>query len=167
MPAHPAAQPHEIDPEQKADSLFTGLLSASGRKLTLRKPPLELSQLHISRIAKRHHNRCTTGVLLPDIKGKDVEMELLLVFTAVAAFVLLVKHTKAKCRIFELTLNPEARQNEVEAQRNDLIQGARNRLEQAEEKLQSAAAKADRIIELARLRDWLLHMLMNGQVTVK
>ncbi|WP_312388819.1 hypothetical protein [Stutzerimonas nitrititolerans] len=94
-------------------------------------------------------------------------MELLLVFTAVAAFVLLVKHTKAKGGIFELTLNLKARQNEVEAQRNDLIQGARNRLEQAEEKLRSAAAKADRIIELATLRDWLLHMLMNGQVTVK
>jgi len=114
-------------------------------------------------------------------------MELLLIIAVVAAFVLLVKHTKAKGRISELTLNLKARQNEIadlerevvrlrgdlqvqlqalqrfkpiqnveveakrlrfeaEAQRDDLVQGARNRLEKAEEKLQSAVAEADRIV---------------------
>jgi len=97
-------------------------------------------------------------------------MELLLVIAVVAAFVLLVKHTKAKGRISELTFDLNARQNEikdlerevvrlrgdlqvrlqelqrfkpfqdveaeakrlrieVEAQRDDLVQGARDRLE--------------------------------------
>jgi hypothetical protein len=50
---------------------------------------------------------------LPDIKGKDVEMELLLVIASIAAFVLLVKHTKAKGRISELMLNLQARQLEI------------------------------------------------------
>ncbi|WP_045159458.1 hypothetical protein [Stutzerimonas stutzeri] len=41
-------------------------------------------------------------------------MEILLVIAVVAAFVLLVKHTKAKGRISELTSNLKARQNEIE-----------------------------------------------------
>lgn len=120
-------------------------------------------------------------------------MELLLIVAVVAAFVLLVKHTKAKGRISELTLNLKARQNEIadlerevvrlrgdlqvqlqalqrfkpiqdveveakrlrveaEAQRDDLVQGARNRLEKAEEKLQSAVAESDRIVAMANER---------------
>ena len=120
-------------------------------------------------------------------------MELLLVIAVVAAFVLLVKHTKAKGRIAELTLKLKARQNEIddleravvrlrgdlqvqlqelqrfkpiqdveaeakglrieaEAQRDFLVQGARNRLEKAEEKLQSAVAEADRIVAMANER---------------
>ncbi|NIM31648.1 MAG: DUF4041 domain-containing protein [Pseudomonas stutzeri] len=120
-------------------------------------------------------------------------MELLLVVAVAAAFILLVKHTKAKGRIAELTLNLKARQNEIEAlerevvrlhgdlqvqlqelqrfkpiqdveaeakrlrveaqaQRDDLVQGARNRLEKAEEKLQSAVAEADRIVAVANER---------------
>ena len=117
-------------------------------------------------------------------------MELWLVIAAVAAFVLLVKHTKAKGRISELMLNLKARQNEIkdlelevvrlrgdlqtqlqelhrfkpildaeaeakrlrieaEGQRDELVQGARNRLEKAEEKFQSAVAEADRIAGIA------------------
>lgn len=111
-------------------------------------------------------------------------MELLLVIAVVAAFVLLIKHTKAKGRISDLPSNLKARQNEIadlerevvrlrsdlqvqlqelqrfkpiqdveaeakrlrveaEAQRDDLVQGARKRLERAEEKLQSAVAEAE------------------------
>jgi len=41
---------------------------------------------------------------------------------------------------------------EAEAQRDDLVQGARNRLDKAEEKLQSAVAEADRIVAMANER---------------
>ncbi len=43
------------------------------------------------------------GVPLPGIKGKDADIELLLVIVAVAAFLLLVKHAKANGRISERT----------------------------------------------------------------
>jgi len=52
-------------------------------------------------------------------------MELLLVIAAVAAFVLLVKHTKAKGRIAELTLNLKARQNEIEDFEREVVPARR------------------------------------------
>ncbi len=65
------------------------------------------------------------GVPLPAIKGKDAEMELLLVIAAVAVFVLLVKHTKAKGHISEPRLNLKARQNETEDLKRELIADSR------------------------------------------
>ncbi|MFQ7899362.1 hypothetical protein ACHT8Q_06165 [Stutzerimonas degradans] len=55
--------------------------------------------------------------------------------------------------IFDFEVEAKRLRIEAEAQRDDLVQVARNRLEKAEEKLQSAVAEADRISPISGTTD--------------
>ncbi|MEG4315267.1 DUF4041 domain-containing protein [Pseudomonas sp. FIP_A4] len=78
-------------------------------------------------------------------------MELLLVIAVVAAFVLLVKHTRAKGRIAELTLNLKARQNEIEDLEREVVR-LRGDLQTQLQELQRFKPIQDVEAEAKRLR---------------